>query len=122
MWRQLLRGVCVFLVIVAAVLISVWAVMSFLDKHFGITLSLPPMGYFDAGDADIRSCAENVCANPERSERVSETACGALEPAAQYMCSMSRRMARLETELRILRGSCDLSEELGVYIAYASSQ
>lgn len=98
MWRQTLKGIGVFLLLVAVVVLSVWAVMSFLDKRFGITLSLPPMGYFDAEDKAV---------------------CVQLEPAAQHMCSMSREMIRLEEELRTLRSGCDPPQEVEVRIAQA---
>lgn len=107
MWRQMLKGIGFFLLIVAVVTLSVWAVMSFLDKHFGVNLGLSPIGYFDAEDVDIRSCAGNVCVNPERSEGVSEAACGQLDSTAQHECSMSRKIARLEEEPHTLRGGCD---------------
>lgn len=60
--KRFLKDMWVSLVI-AALLIAVWAFMAFMGQHLGITLSLPPMGYFDSGDGG--------CSNrdpPERAE------------------------------------------------------
>lgn len=97
MWRQGLKGVGFFLLLVAVVVLCVWAVTSFLDRYFGITFSLPPMGYFDTED---------------------EMACDQLEPAEQYMCAMSRKIARLEERIQTLQEGCDPPER--VYIAASS--
>jgi hypothetical protein len=93
---QTLKGIGVFLVIVVVVVAVVWAVTSFLDRHLGVTLSLPPMGYFDADDKVV---------------------CGELEPALYHMCATRRKMARLEQELRTLRGGCDPPKSGEVRIA-----
>lgn len=118
MLKQCIKAVCVFLLIVVVAVVAVWAVASFLDKHFGITLSLSPTGYFDAEDAGI----QEEYSRRGSIAREDEAACGQLEPTARYMCGVSHKMTRLEGELRILRGRCGLPEGMETRIMYALSQ